>query len=535
MKSDVELIREHIPEGIEKYVEAKSFMSIAPKTSLSELRGLLHLIINNLGSLVGADINSKKLGENIKLLQRNNLVNPCIIDLLYKIKKMGDMAVHPEEYGNINHEEFIRFSYDSFECFCKLIVLIRRSVLGRFDDDFEFVKDQVSELKALAYSAIFTNSVHAKYIVSCALMEQEIAKVTEAKNLEIIKINSEIFLALMKDAAHNGSSEAALDLAMILLNGIDVIDVKPSNDINKIIMLLKLALDDLPEAKALYALLLMRQIDETDTVMINESIDLLKAAAEDESPTAIYTLYKLYSDGQQVAKDSDLAIAYLEKAVSLGFPQAQHKLGTLLVNSGSHEEALICFEKAISNGFIDSVFSKAELLFKMGRYQLAIDVYKHYILSPFANNHEYKIISNIKIYDCLFKSAGDDLEKLKNILFQFVLHTIMEGYSTNEIKLAENISKPILKKIKGKLSPDKNDQAITLPIYFKKDGSIRDLTEVQEILREIKSTSGISKLNNDIYPLFKKPSQSVVTAVKLGRNESCPCGSGNKFKRCCGA
>jgi uncharacterized protein len=30
-------------------------------------------------------------------------------------------------------------------------------------------------------------------------------------------------------------------------------------------------------------------------------------------------------------------------------------------------------------------------------------------------------------------------------------------------------------------------------------------------------------------------SPSVHSAVRIGRNESCPCGSGRKYKRCCGA
>lgn len=30
-----------------------------------------------------------------------------------------------------------------------------------------------------------------------------------------------------------------------------------------------------------------------------------------------------------------------------------------------------------------------------------------------------------------------------------------------------------------------------------------------------------------------EPGEKLVTRVKIGRNDTCPCGSGRKFKRCC--
>ncbi len=32
-----------------------------------------------------------------------------------------------------------------------------------------------------------------------------------------------------------------------------------------------------------------------------------------------------------------------------------------------------------------------------------------------------------------------------------------------------------------------------------------------------------------------RPSEPVVAAPKIGRNDPCPCGSGKKFKKCCAA
>jgi uncharacterized protein YecA (UPF0149 family) len=36
-------------------------------------------------------------------------------------------------------------------------------------------------------------------------------------------------------------------------------------------------------------------------------------------------------------------------------------------------------------------------------------------------------------------------------------------------------------------------------------------------------------------PDWQPPRSEPVRSTKVGRNEPCPCGSGKKFKRCCGA
>jgi len=34
--------------------------------------------------------------------------------------------------------------------------------------------------------------------------------------------------------------------------------------------------------------------------------------------------------------------------------------------------------------------------------------------------------------------------------------------------------------------------------------------------------------------ILLNPAKTVIVAKKTGRNESCPCGSGKKYKKCCG-
>lgn len=34
--------------------------------------------------------------------------------------------------------------------------------------------------------------------------------------------------------------------------------------------------------------------------------------------------------------------------------------------------------------------------------------------------------------------------------------------------------------------------------------------------------------------MFEEPKEPYVRDVKIGRNDPCPCGSGKKYKKCCG-
>ena len=34
--------------------------------------------------------------------------------------------------------------------------------------------------------------------------------------------------------------------------------------------------------------------------------------------------------------------------------------------------------------------------------------------------------------------------------------------------------------------------------------------------------------------MFEEPKEPHVRDVKIGRNDPCPCGSGKKYKKCCG-
>jgi len=541
MLTDAQLVAAYIPEGKEQYLYAKGVYSIAPKASLTELRGLLHLLIRQLGKHIGIEELAQKLGENISILRKSRLVNPAITDMIYDIKKRGDQAAHPETFSHMNHDDFVRSAKYALNSFCELIALIRLSVLGATDNDFEFVTDDESELRELTYSALFTDDCQAKFRVAKALIEHETKKILDNNSSVICFSNSksDVYLGLMKEAAYGGCPEAKLDMGLILLHGIEILGVKPSDDVARIFMFLREASFELPEAKAIYALerISKARHGDHDEETILESIGLLKEAAEDESPDALYALAEFYLDGNFVSKNHELAIPFLEKSAALGFPNAQTRLAILLIQNGNLEEAAKLFDMAIAQGFAEAAVSKGQMLFAQGEFALAKEAYEIYVHAYYVDKPEYRINVRLKICECLILLAGDDLEKLQDALYKIVMVMAESDYSRELVRIAEALSLPVLKKLKRKLKPVSEDQTAALLLSFRKDGSLRRLNETFELLSEMGEqlyfVNGL-KLPNDIYPLMSKTKNTVVSKALPGRNEPCSCGSGKKYKLCCG-
>jgi SEC-C motif-containing protein len=76
-------------------------------------------------------------------------------------------------------------------------------------------------------------------------------------------------------------------------------------------------------------------------------------------------------------------------------------------------------------------------------------------------------------------------------------------------------------------SPDDSEGTVEFKARFKRDGVIQEHHEVS-LFRKIDG-AWLYSGGKDVGPVqFKRD------APKTGRNEPCPCGSGKKYKKCCG-
>ena len=64
--------------------------------------------------------------------------------------------------------------------------------------------------------------------------------------------------------------------------------------------------------------------------------------------------------------------------------------------------------------------------------------------------------------------------------------------------------------------------------------SLTDTYKPQSDDNENISTAAILYASKVFSQIMQREEESSVTAVKAGRNELCPCGSGKKYKKCCG-
>ena len=79
------------------------------------------------------------------------------------------------------------------------------------------------------------------------------------------------------------------------------------------------------------------------------------------------------------------------------------------------------------------------------------------------------------------------------------------------------------------------NQLRTLSAHMAKDGvNIKDMSAVKAWLEKNKDAIEAGKFK-ELPPEAAKQETFVKTGPDVGRNDPCPCGSGKKYKKCCGA
>lgn len=89
---------------------------------------------------------------------------------------------------------------------------------------------------------------------------------------------------------------------------------------------------------------------------------------------------------------------------------------------------------------------------------------------------------------------------------------------------------------KNKIKPDHRRAEEIIRIALEKK-DVRDREDVLQraalVYNELGQTEKVKELEKEIESL-KRPSGTLSKSVKIGRNAPCPCGSGKKYKKCCG-
>ena len=129
------------------------------------------------------------------------------------------------------------------------------------------------------------------------------------------------------------------------------------------------------------------------------------------------------------------------------------------------------------------------------------------------------------LYKVLF-DMRNDINDLKRMLSD-----LMRGHSSHPQP------QPVHNEVYGLLpSPAMSDGADYAESEEVEEVPHRELTKAdvqrEQILKESDSSRALPGTKST--PV-KKPNSVPVTSKKVGRNDPCPCGSGKKYKKCCGA
>ena len=81
------------------------------------------------------------------------------------------------------------------------------------------------------------------------------------------------------------------------------------------------------------------------------------------------------------------------------------------------------------------------------------------------------------------------------------------------------------------------EQSELAPIVEKYDEYVKvknDMSDAEEMLKTEKDAEMIAMLESEFYDGKEKLKSAPKRVLKVGRNDTCPCGSGKKYKNCCG-
>lgn len=132
-----------------------------------------------------------------------------------------------------------------------------------------------------------------------------------------------------------------------------------------------------------------------------------------------------------------------------------------------------------------------------------------------------------------------DINYLKNTLAPESRHDFDEASTLKWAKSAKWLGLQILKTEKGQKEESKG--TVEFIAKYEVDGEKLDHHEVSQFRKSDTGQwyfidgDGHTHKEGESHDHYAKPETFVRAEEKIGRNEPCSCGSGKKFKKCCGA
>ncbi|MDH1314998.1 SEC-C metal-binding domain-containing protein [Shewanella xiamenensis] len=543
--SDSELVRLFDKEISETYNRAKRLYKSAPIQTLILLRAIAtNIAYSLLEDFQDANDEVDLYGLLISL-EKKRAVNPEIVHYLHQIRKSGNRAAHPEQFYD-NEHDLVNQARKVLLALCDTVDLIRTSVHGVAPVKYYFEEPTEMALQDASYRAIFNNDPQAKFEVAISLIEgnklridHELTKCGLSETDKDGHLKNAIYF--LESSSNFDHLDSRFALGLIYQQGLGC-----KSDIDKAIdHMYYCASHGNVMAKAYFGFFVMNMSD-ADIYDKQCALEFLEEAAKMRNPLAQNLLSEMYSVGNLVDKNQARAIELLTEAANSGYPESQYRLAELYHQSGEVEKYWELIEKAINNNHAPANLSAARVSAFNDSHHRALEYYTRYL--------EIKddAIAQFEYGQLKLKTAAENSAKIKAGIWDLVLSYRNQNCPSEVRKQIETIVPKhleILDRLVDISSLNEKGQKDLFVFYmqFKSNGLPHESMEaVCELMLKLGSRNidaqslyRVDSVKSNFYlPKNYKArasqARSSLAKIKIGRNEPCNCGSGRKYKQCCG-
>ena len=471
-----------------------------------------------------------KLGleGKINVLVKSHLINADIQELLHKLRRWGNWAAHPEE--SLRREEQLQAMANQalVDVMALLEVVYRQKNRGAKVPDYLIVDESPDELSAVCYRALFESRPADQHRAAMLLLKQSASDSSMAERA----------LDLLRYASDAGYTPARYQYGLALSEG-----ASGQENIGRGVQLIEMACQD-GDIDALAwcgrsALLGLHDgpIDH------DRARDYLERAAAEDHPLALVLLSTMYREGQGVAANAKTAFDLTLRAAEAGYPIGQYQAGQALYHGegvAANEAAALAWLQLASDaglhiaqravgvlirkGSLPGGLSKAEELLQRAMpkvNQAHLDLADLYM----SQEEPGKWIEALALVQKAFETAVGDRD---------------EATSDQALRMAPGLINTLMAS-RARMSTKELESFALTRVLFDEQGRPCPNREqrMRDFVTNAISSSQVRSNNAKEETSASRPAAPAtvtqrIANEKVGRNEPCSCGSGKKYKACCG-
>lgn len=567
---DLEFARRVSARIGELYSEAKRSQHHFPRHALIQTRALASLCCDMLYPAGSRE--APGLDEKIRALVKARLINPDTRALLHDLRRWGNAAAHPED-SLLDEARFASLARQALAASVSLLeTVFRQQHGGAAVPAYEVVDGgRKDELKEVCYRAVLENSAADQYQVAMLLRHQWVAKVEEtgagpdaalasyARRFEFGALEGRA-LDLLGYASDANYAPACYQYGLALSEGRRGEQFMPLG----VSLIARASENGNIDAlawrgrSALYGL-------HGEPVDFARAREYLERAAAEDHPLALTLLSNMYREGLGMAADAKAAFGLTLRAAEAGYPIGQYQAGVALYRGDGvardEPAALAWLERAseaglpearhvvgnlVRRGVLPGGFAGAERLLGSALLRVNeayLDLAELYMAQP----EPARWIEASRLVQAAYEKAlrakdeplaGRALRAAPPLVARIeASHAIMSDDERRDFVAAR-----FMFDAHGQPFPDREERlrvfvASTMALAQVQDGGPGEEGGARR--DGVSGPANIAAPAPASTPVLRSPAALApvvqrVTQAKVGRNDPCPCGSGQKYKACCG-